>query len=261
MSNEVTQSGDAVSQEIATIERTMRDTPHEYWRDQGMQERYRGLISAREGSAPPPAAPSEVDREIASLTALMRTDRRAYERDGHDTRLLALLREREGQDEAPATAEDWRATPEQARRDLSPEVVAELERSGDFAGSLHALQDELVDLFASINEGGQLNDFTAAYEGLPERIQAAVELEFARGAPTFAARASDADIAAFAALEEGPALLEAWGSSSARKLGIACERYRRVKAGLSAADQEHLDFFVDHATATERAAIFYHLAG
>jgi hypothetical protein len=191
----------------------------------------------------------------------MRTDRARYEREGHDARFLALLREREGTDEAPAEAEAWRATPEQARRDLSPEVVAELERTGNFADGLRGLQDEIMDMLASVNEGGQLNDFVAAFEGLPDRLQHAVELELARGPMTFAPLASDADIAALEALEEGPALLEAWGGAAPRKLGVACARYQRVKSGLSAADAAHLDYFVDHATPVERAAIFWHLAG
>jgi hypothetical protein len=261
MANELTPSGDAVSTEIATIERTMREAPNEYWRDQGMQERYRGLISAREGSAPPPSAPSEVDKEITALQKLMRTNRAEYERSGAADRYLALLREREGQDEAPVEAAEWRAPPEQARRDLAPEVVAELDRSGDFAGSLHKLQDEVRDLLMSVAEGGEADAFFNTFVGLPASVQDAVELELSRGSMSFAPLATDEHLAALEAESYGPALLEAWGSSAARKFGIARARWARCIEGLSAADQDHISYFFNHLQAVEAAAVIFHLAG
>jgi hypothetical protein len=252
--------GDAVSQEIRQIETLMRDDRVAYERD-GHADRYLALLRARDGGEQPPAAPSAIDKEIASLTALMRTDRRSYERDGHDTRLLDLLRQREGDDEAPAAPEEWRATPEQARRDLAPEVVAELERTGNFADGLRGLQDEIVDMLASVNEGGQVNDFVAAFDGLPDGIQSAVYLELARGAPTFAPLATDEQLANLEAESYGPALIEAWGSAAARKFGIARARWARCLEGLGADEQDKLAYFFNHLPAVEAAAVVYHLAG
>jgi len=255
-------SGDAVATEIVEIERSMRSG--EYWQPHAepMRQRYLELLRAREGSAQPPAAPSEVDKEIVNIEKLMRTDRREYERSGAADRYLELLRQREGDDEAPAAVEEWRATPEQARRDLSPQVVAELERSGDFAGSLRKLQDDLVDMLVSVNEGGAVNDFVAAFDGLPgTAIQTAVYLELARGAPTFAPLATDEHLAALETEIYGPALIEAWGSAAARKFGIARARWARCVSDLSATDHDALCYFFNHAQPVEQAAIIWHLAG
>jgi hypothetical protein len=253
--------GDAVAQEIRQIETLMRDDRVAYERD-GHADRYLALLRARDGGEQPPAAPSALDAEISKLTALMRTDRRAYERDGHDARLLELLRQREGTDEAPAEAEEWRRPADEAtRRDLGPAVVAELERTGDFAQGLRALQDNLLDMLASVNEGGQVNDFVNTFDGLPNAIQSAVYLELARGAPTFAEHATDEHLAALEAEACGPALIEAWGSAAARKFGIARARWARCIEGLSAADHDKLAYFFNHSQPVEQAAVIWHLAG
>jgi hypothetical protein len=264
--NELVPAGDEVSQAIREIESTLRERPNEYWGDTALQARYRGLIEAREGKAPPPAAPSEVDAEIAGIQRLMRTGE-YWQRHNEPIRqrYLELLREREGQDEAPAaTEEEWRRPADEATRaDLGPAVVAELERTGDFADGLRALQDDVLDMLASVNEGGAVNDFVAAFDGLPDAIQSAVYLEFARGAPTFAPLATDEqlDLLVTELPAAGPALLAAWGSQAGRKLGIACARWQRCLSGLSEGDQAKLRYFVDHSQPVEQAAVFWHLAG
>jgi len=44
-------AGQAIADEIATIERTMRENRPAYNRDERMQARYRQLLEAREGAA------------------------------------------------------------------------------------------------------------------------------------------------------------------------------------------------------------------
>jgi hypothetical protein len=282
MSNELVPSGDVAS-EIATVERTMREAPQDYWRDSGMQTRYRDLIEARDTGVKPPDKPSAVDAEIASIEKLMRTDRREYERSGAADRYLALLRAREGQDEAPAPTDDWRRSSEEARRDrltmlrqreaeapatdpdearrnLSPALVAQLEKSpGGFEHGLQRLQDGLASVLMHIPEGQERVQAIEHFELLPLGAQDAALVELSRGRP-FAPPASAAKLAEFRTLPVGDTLIAAWGGAASRRIGTVIARLDRARAGMSVSDRDAFDRYLDFAPPREMIAILWNLA-
>ena len=130
---------DAVATEIRGIETTMRERPAEYWRDQPTQERYRGLLTAREAGTGAPAKPDAVGQEIEAIERLMRTDKSAYDRDpALSARYLELLTSRE----SGATMKSETPVAE-ARKGLPADVIAEWDDHGATERNIAAVNDAL----------------------------------------------------------------------------------------------------------------------
>ncbi len=88
----------SADEELAAIEKTMRDNRPLYDRDLSMQARARELYAQRQGSSAPqiPSDVKGINAEILKLEKLMREDRQAYNRDeAAQTKLRALYAVRE----------------------------------------------------------------------------------------------------------------------------------------------------------------------
>src|SRR5689334_11757613 len=112
--------------ELAEIERTLREAPAEYWRDESMQERYRELVEQPD-AAPLPAQ----TRELSELQKLMGDRNSAYwkgpDADVLQSRYRDLVSERDGLN---AAAPEWRTAPAEAMHQLPPALVSEWKEQG-----------------------------------------------------------------------------------------------------------------------------------
>jgi hypothetical protein len=261
MTNDVVPVGPSAASDLAVV----ADPPigsNAYWRDPAAQQRHLDRERARQSGAAPPAPPSKADAEIARLTELMRSDRARYERSGSDEKLLALLREKESGTAATTQSqagEEWRVPAAEARKQLSADVVADLDRApGGFDAALTRQQDNGRTILE--NSGDERTDFFGAWRGLATPIQSAVLKELARGPMTFAPLPAPEKFAAFAESEAGAALTEAWGASARAKCGVAMARWERIMAPLTPAQRESWAYFFDHSAPLEQAAVLWQLA-
>src|SRR5689334_18215742 len=109
--------------ELAEIQRTLRESPAEYWRDEGMQGRYVELLENPQ-AAPVPAQ----TRELSELQKLMADHNSGYwkgpQSDALQARYRDLISERDGAG-IPAADASWRTAPADAMRELPSELVSE----------------------------------------------------------------------------------------------------------------------------------------
>jgi hypothetical protein len=178
---------DIVTAGIAEIEHTMRADPAAYWRDQGMQERYRGRIDSKLTGAPPPAAPSARDRAIADIERTMRTQPARYFRDPKlQARYRSLLAAREGMpDTTTPRGGDMAA---EARRSLPAATVAEWDAADGFEAGLARLQGAAGMVAQVIGDEEAARAVFASFQALPRHARAAMLRECGRPEPGYVSR-------------------------------------------------------------------------
>lgn len=252
---------DTTGTEIATIEQTMRERPAEYFRDEGMQGRYRVLVEAR--GAGGAVKPAEARGRIAEIEAVMRADPARYwksEELQSEYRALLLQTHPEPAEAEPAKPADASS----AKRDAAlaaaggPEAVlgvklgpAELAQAG---GKIEVVLSNLTPAVARELEG--------RFRGLSDTCRAAITAELARPESGFCKPATPEEIADMRRLPGMKELLAHWGTSAApRKLGIAMEAYDRLRGSLSAADRPEFLAFFRGATAREKQLFMWTLGG
>jgi hypothetical protein len=240
----------AATKEIAAIERTLRERPHEYWRSPEMQDRYRALTEARLAAtapvgndvigAKPPAPPAKAAKGA-------KTD--AY-------RELLAANDRKL---APAATEEWRLTPDAARATLPDGLVAEWSDAGNYAGRLARAQDAFLLIAQAIGDPAAVEEMRGSFSSLPNEARRSVVRELGGAAPAFCATATAVELAAFRKEMPGAVWMErGWGRETARRVGVAAERFNRMLTG-AALDRPQLQAWWDRAPPIERAGIFYAL--
>lgn len=181
-------------------------------------------------------------------------------------RYLDLLRQRDNL-QAPHDPQAWRATPQEARKQLPAALVAQWEEGGAFAQNLARAQEAVERMVLAIGDPTLADDVARSFDALAPAVQAALYGELARGTPNFAPPADDKLLAGFAALSYGAAFLEAWGAHAPRKLGIVIARWNRARAAMrDRADPSESDWhafrrWFDAMKPGEQAAIVWTLAG
>jgi hypothetical protein len=250
---------DAASQEIAVIEGRMTSDRAGYLRDEGMQQRYRDLLDAREAGAPA-ALPAKSGGRIAEIEAVMKADRARYFRDEalqreyHDL-LAAAHPEPASEDRAPAPARAREAvaavSSAEARAILGDHEPEALERAG---GKVRAV-------FGALGEGTAARDLEATFGTLPPAVRAGIVAEMGRPEAGYVRVATPDEIGAIRTMPGVPELLTLWGPAAPRKLGIALEAYNRFRGGLSANDRAQFVGFWRHLPAREKVLTLWALGG
>ena len=249
---------DPASQEIAVIEGRMQTDRAGYIRDEGMQRRYRDLLSAREAGAPA-ALPAKSGGRIAEIEAVMKADRARYFRDEalqreyHDL-LAAAHPEPASEDRSPAPARAREAVPAvssaEARAILGDHQPEALERAGGKVGAVFAHLDPAT-----------ARDLQLSVAGMTDACQAAIVNELARPESGYVKAATPGEIDAFKLLPGGRELAAFWGTSAPRRIAVVLEAYGRIRNSLSAADRPQFLRAWHGATGRERQLFLLALGG
>ena len=152
-----------------------------------MQQRYRESLDARDAGGAVPASPSAAEQRIAAIERMMRDPRSEYWRGERASSVQAeyraLVAGRDGVSAAIlpevgkqlAPAENWRASPDQARTRLPAAVVARVGRSRRVRPELDAgCRTRLGLILGGIGEEAGGARFPRGFSGLPEHVRAAV---------------------------------------------------------------------------------------
>jgi hypothetical protein len=258
----VTDLAASVGTEIAQIETVMREDRRGYDRDEGMQQRYRDLLDARStGTKAPLLAPEA--KEKREIEALMRDRTSAYWKGERAAELQERYRQLIDPESGTAHASDadsWRSTPAQARAALPSAVVRDWD-AGDFSASLRRCQDAWAMTYGSIGDPEVGLWFETSFEALPEGVRAEIYKEAARGVPSFAKPADDAEIQNFVSVGAGAAeCVKMWGRRAPEMVGRIYDRFARAYGQMPAADQPAFAHWFDGLTPRERLAVLYTLA-
>ena len=232
---------DSVGQEIASIETAIRDAPADYWRDEGMQNRYRALIDARDNGGARPAARNAYTRELAQIEKTMRTDmgaywkspemRARYERLLGETHNAPVQEEKEFELAAPVT-------PDVARRMLPATVVGEWDEDpAGFTSAFHRCTDGIRSVLWGIHDTAKAREFIASFERLPPRVKTAIYLEAGSIGVGYVKSATDDEVGGFRTLYGGNEMIAAWGPRARRNIAVAQARFLRMRGDMSADDR------------------------
>ncbi len=165
-------SDDKGRNELAVIEQTMRDRPAEYRRDEGMQERYRSLVDAREsGGAAVPAKSGGREARKAEIETMMRRDRaRYFASPDIQAEYLALV---SGDTIAgePAPAQRQMTAPAASSADTTQTLGVALEPEA------LSRARERVDAVVANLDPAIAAQLEASFTGLSDKTRAAVALE------------------------------------------------------------------------------------
>ena len=198
-----------------------------------------------------PATAAAVAQEIGAIEHVMRTDRRAYDRDeGMQSRLRQLYEAREaaggsalpathgdtGTKPAPARATDphaaliaqhdtenaaaaaaaWGNVVSEARKNLPPDLVREWDddRAG-FDGNLRPWVETIVGVQQIIGDKATTDGMEASFRMLPDGVRAALIREMVMARPGFVKDADDEEMEAFRTLNGGNRLTRLWGGTRA----------------------------------------------
>ena len=243
-----------------------------------------------------PATAAAVAQEIGAIEHVMRTDRRAYDRDeGMQARLRQLYEAREaaGGSALPATYEtgtkptqptgraadphralieandqanaaaaaaadaSWRATPAQFA-ERNPQLAALWQQDGVLDAKLRRAQDQIMLVLAGIGDTAAIGAAQSAFDGLPPGARAAVLAELGSAAPGYVRPLDQKELAAFELIPNGGAMLRGWGKDATRRATVAIERFNRIVAG-AGADRAALERYWQHAPAAEKTAVIWAL--
>ncbi len=243
-----------------------------------------------------PATAAAVAQEIGAIEHVMRTDRRAYDRDEDmQARLRQLYEAREAaggsalpangdtgtkptqpagrasdphralieaNDQANAAAAaaadaSWRATPAQFA-ERNPQLAALWQQDGVLDAKLRRAQDSLMLVLVGIGDTAAIGAAQSAFDGLPPGARAAVLAELGSAAPGYVRPLDQKELAAFEQIPNGGAMLRGWGKDATRRATVAIERFNRIVAG-AGADRAALERYWEHAPAAEKTAVIWAL--
>jgi hypothetical protein len=186
-------------------------------------------------AAAAPAEPEDLDAieaELKKLTALRKSDPKAYNSDANQARERQLL-------QAKSEAQ------EVARMTSTLQGVAEA-------------------ALAAVPDGVALDSsFTSMFDAMSPEGQYALQAALATSPESLVApMVTEAQLAGFAAINDHAAeLVRSWGSRGAKELGRVHARIDAAMAGLSDVDYQRAGAWVDGLSAAERVAIVRALAG
>jgi hypothetical protein len=181
-------------------------------------------------------------------------------------RYLDLLRQRDNV-AAPHDPQAWRATPQEARKQLPAPLVARWEEGGAFAQNLARAQEAVERAVLAIGDPKLADDVARSFDALAPTVQAALFTELSRGVPNFAKAADDKLLAGFSTLPYGAPFLKAWGPQAPRKLGLVIARWNRARDMMrhrddpSEKDWHSFRRWFDTMKPREQAAVVWTLAG
>lgn len=181
-------------------------------------------------------------------------------------RYLDLLRQRDNV-AAPHAPQAWRATPQEARKQLPAALVAQWEEGGAFQQNLARAQEAVERAVLAIGDPKLADDVVRSFDALTPSVQAALFTELSRGVPNFAKAADDKLLAGFSTLPYGAPFLKAWGPQAPRKLGLVIARWNRARDTMrrrddpSEKDWHTFRRWFDTMTPREQAAVVWTLAG
>lgn len=246
-----------IGAEIAQIEGLMQDNKSSYWRDTGMQERYRGLVEARDSGGPVPAAPSANEARKAELEKMMANTKGPYWSGRDAARLQDEYRGILEAGEAPGAVQI-------AGEGFRPDDVAYWQETYGVDGETLAAGTESVrafeaDLAADLGPdvAGDLQDAFTASVDLP--VRHAVEAEFfeplAHVEPY-----SQEGLAEYAKTETGRYLVAFIGAEAPAALARIDARLQRIAERAGPDGWKALAGWLNGLPANERAAILMRAA-
>lgn len=244
----------AVDGEIAGIERTMAENPRAYWSDDGLQNKYRGLLHARESGGSVTAPPSS---RRAAIEKLMSDTRSDYWRGPDSERLQneyrAILEREAGHSSPAAAAPDGRGlvsipSARAAESESDDPVGFQPDRAEDGRGGDSApvaspetvakdfgIEQPVAELaVAAAGElerafGASAHEISQVLSGSSDEVRYEMLDLIGNSYVPRTHHASRAMIEEFQATEYGRLCLAKWGSDAPRRLGILhakAERFR-----------------------------------
>jgi len=264
---------EAIDKEIAEIENRMSTDRDGYFRDNAIQERYQGLIEARDTGGPAPAPRSAGEARKAEIEKVMREDRNKYFGDKLDVEYQQLVAgagvapvKAAPKAPAPASPEAAAAIPAHlqaevetwAQTDAARELVADWQAKGGVLENAR-FADEQARAFLETIPAETKSDFATQFDILPFGLQMAMRGELASHyvRPGFA---SPEQVSQFAGTVEGKSLVKEWGTAAPRLVHVVRERAARIVGRLSPKEREAFDFFINSVTGEEFSAMMRLLA-
>lgn len=244
---------DPVAAEIAQIQ-PLVGTPA-YWKDEGLRNRYRDLLVAREGGTAAPAKDAHAD-EMRAIQAKMR-DGSYWRTPALQARYRELIDLQLGNHPDPAGADAWRASPAEAKASLDPTLIAEWGES--YPAALRRVQDAGAAILGALEGKPAQTQFLTAFAGLPDKVQSAIFRQLALPEPGFVRALTDRDRAMFNLIEGAGQIRMMWGRNADRRTGIVLDRVERIERSLSAADLQTFDYWWKHQSPRERQAMAWAL--
>lgn len=202
-----------------------------------------------------------ISTEISAIEGEMRTGSywgRDNERKA--ARYLDLVRQRDNVP-APASPQAWRASPDEARKQMPADVVAAWDEHGQLERNLRASQETIEHIVQGIGDRAEAESFVRGFDTLPMGVQSAAYKELARDVHTFAKPANEEQLAAWRALPDGAALAQAWGPRAASKFGQIQARWYRALGEMSEGERAVALRWIDGMPPRQRVGLFWALAG
>jgi hypothetical protein len=228
------------------------------------EERARHRGQSVEALSLPGSRRASIAKEIAEIEAIMRTDRRRYDRE-FAQRYGELLQAREQLGAAP-TSEVVPDTDKEQERGEDSAMPQEVLDSWRAAGGIEhhtnvAIETANVAL-AALESDEERAGFVESFDAkLPESVVAAVYQNIG-SSPGFTKPATDDAVAEFAGLSDAHAeLVKGWGGRASRLVGVAQARVSSILRGLSVSDRQTAVDWLDSLPAAQQVAVMKALAG
>lgn len=231
--------------------------------------RMRGRASPADLVKAPPTLAS-IEKELAELQALRRTDKRKYYGDAVQAREAELYSQLEKLKAGKPTRKAD-APPEKAESDEDiidadslplPESLKEQWRRtpGGIVDALNAIRSRAGTILTSLGEEENDALMRSFDTELDPESQAAIAAGLADDAGKWPV-ATDAEIADFRAMEGyGPALLQEWGKDAAKSLGRAKREANNMLAAMSDVARTRTERWIAGMSAKRKAAVIRALA-
>lgn len=234
------------AQRLGAIEALMR-TPAglaHYRKTPALRAEYLALIEARETGAAVPAVQSPAQRPEAKPEPSGHSARSLHTwlhtpaarsggtvQDWLDTQPAKRAEAGAVADQAAAAPDAWRASEEQARKQLPAALVAEWdEEEGGFAftANLRRLQDGVQAVVQGIGSVPEATAFLDSVAALPSGVKTAIYREAAMPPAGYVRPLTDNEREGWRLLPGGPETEKSWGRAAERKIAIAFQRFNRM---------------------------------
>ncbi|MGM0583382.1 MAG: hypothetical protein ACQEUZ_01860 [Pseudomonadota bacterium] len=248
---------DEVSREITEIQEVMRDDAPTYWRDEGMQGRYRELLDAQERGPGAPAKAGGAQAERAEIERIMRREPRRYWKD---PAMQARYREILAAEEASTPEASASEEPKAGELVPMPRLSEWRQEGNDPAhfNAYAALVRSANDVLVAAGEAA--SEIDAGLVKLPQPVQVAALHALTDRNPVPSDPLSEEQMREVLSLPSNAALSREWGHEAPRKFGKVEEKLWRIVDRLSDPDARKAIRWLDGLSGNARTAIYRKLA-
>jgi hypothetical protein len=215
--------------------------------------------------APPKPTKADIERQLADLHEMRRSNPKLFWSDEIQKEQLALIEMQQRLQSGkarPATEEGGDSPdPGEILAGLPDDLRAEWRKSGGERANLSRAQETAQTALDSL-DAADAEALAAPLDGLDTEIQHAAMRFMALPSGGVVRPVSDGSLEAFAALgDEAKALVGSWGAKAGERLGSACGKLEMAIATLAEEQQEEAHRFIGSLTPAQRVAVIKSMAG